>query len=96
MNKIDLIIEAIRLAEYHVKARGWGDDIDLELYTEALAAARDLQALKPVAHMYPSTLKDFEHGEKADYAFSIEMGNMKTGEETIPLYALYALDEVTK
>jgi hypothetical protein len=26
MNKIDLIIEAIRLAEYHVKARGWGDD----------------------------------------------------------------------
>jgi hypothetical protein len=49
MNKIDLIIEAIRLAEYHVKARGWGDDIDLELYTEALAAARDLRELKPVA-----------------------------------------------
>ena len=51
MNKIDLIIEAIRLAEYHVKAKGWGDDIDLEIYTEALAAARDLQALKPVAYM---------------------------------------------
>jgi hypothetical protein len=43
MNKIDLIIEAIRLAEYHVKAKGWGDDIDLELYTEALAAARELK-----------------------------------------------------
>ncbi len=43
MDKIDLIIEAIRLAEYHVKARGWGDDIDLELYTEALAAARELK-----------------------------------------------------
>ena len=49
MNKIDLIIEAIRLAEYHVKAKGWGDDVDLELYTEALAAARELRALKPVA-----------------------------------------------
>ncbi len=43
MDKIDLIIEAIRLAEYHVKARCWGDDIDLELYTEALAAARELK-----------------------------------------------------
>ena len=49
MNKIDLIIEAIRLAEYNVKVRGWGDDIDLELYTEALVAALELQALKPVA-----------------------------------------------
>ena len=43
---------------------------------------------EPVAHMYPSTLKDFEHGEKADYAYSIEMGNMKTGETTVPLYTL--------
>jgi len=39
MNKIDVIIEAIRLAEYHVKAKGWGDNIDLELYTEALERA---------------------------------------------------------
>jgi hypothetical protein len=46
---------------------------------------------EPVAWMYPSTLKDFEHGEKADYAYSIQMGNMKTGEETVPLYEL---DEV--
>lgn len=51
MNRLDLIIEAIRLAEYHVKAKGWGDDIDLELYTEALAAARELKALKPVGYM---------------------------------------------
>ena len=48
MNKIDLIIEAIRLAEYHVKAKGWGDDVDLELYTEALAAARELKAFREV------------------------------------------------
>lgn len=41
---------------------------------------------EPVAHMYPSTLKDFEYGEKADYAYSIEMGNIKTGEKTVPLY----------
>jgi len=46
MNKIDLIIEAIRLAEYHVKAKGWGDDVDLELYTDALAAAREIKELK--------------------------------------------------
>ena len=46
---------------------------------------------EPAAWMYPSTLKDFEHGEKADYAYSIQMGNMKTGEETVPLYEL---DEV--
>ena len=51
MNRLDLIIEAIRLAEYHVKAKSWGDDIDLELYTEALAAARELKALKPVGYM---------------------------------------------
>ena len=51
MDKIDLIIEAIRLAEYHVIAKDWGDDIDLELYKEALAAARELKALKPVAWM---------------------------------------------
>jgi hypothetical protein len=51
MNKIDLIIEAIRLAEYHVKAKGWGDDVDLELYTEALTSARELRELKPVGYM---------------------------------------------
>ncbi|MFY8182603.1 MAG: hypothetical protein ACOVKL_00140, partial [Polynucleobacter sp.] len=61
---------------------------------EALVAARELKALEPAAHMYPSTLRDFEHGEKADYAYSIEMGNLKTGEETVPLYALHL--EVTK
>lgn len=49
MKRLDLIIEAIRLAEYHVKAKGWGDDVDLELYTEALAAARELRELEPVA-----------------------------------------------
>ena len=54
----------------------------------ALEAALAQLEQEPVAHMYPSTLKDFEHGEKADYAYSIEMGNMKTGETTVPLYTL--------
>jgi hypothetical protein len=81
MNKIDLIIEAIRLAEYHVKARGWGDDIDLELYTEALAAARELRELKPVA--YVGGLNEFDA--------------MRLKSEGFHMYTpLYALDEVTK
>jgi hypothetical protein len=86
MNKLDLIIDALDVSESL-----FYDQTKLQ---EALLAARELKALEPVAHMYPSTLKDFEHGEKADYAFSIEMGNMKTGEETVPLYALDL--EVTK
>ena len=85
MNKIDLIIDALDVSESL-----FYDQTKLQ---EALQAARELKALEPVAHMYPSTLKDFEHGEKADYAYSIEMGNMVTGEETVPLYKL---DEVTK
>ena len=81
MNKIDLIIEAIRLAEYHVKARGWGDDIDLELYTEALAAARELQALQPVA---------FIENHKAGQNLSWSQDDLPYAKAT----PLYALDEV--
>ncbi len=81
MNKIDLIIEAIRLAEYNVKARGWGDDIDLELYTEALAAARELKALKPVGY-----------GFKGLNDQIMDCTTNKDVEYCIPLYAL----EVTK
>lgn len=44
MNKIDLIIDALESA-YEDKA-GWCDKVD-----EALYAARELQALKPVAYM---------------------------------------------
>jgi len=88
MNRLDLIIDALELARNEIHDPTlWTDKVD-----EALAAARELKALEPVAHMYPSTLKDFEHGEKADYAFSIEMGNMKTGEETVPLYALEVME----
>ena len=81
MNKIDLIIEAIRLAEYHVKAKGWGDDIDLELYTEALAAARELKALEPVAWML--------YGANCYLRIPHDVS---CGHYT----PLYALDEVTK
>ena len=90
MNKIDLIIDALEQADRMRRKQGYTE----EYLQEGLAAARELRELKPVAHMYPSTLKDFEHGEKADYAYSIEMGNLKTGEETVPLYALDL--EVTK
>jgi hypothetical protein len=44
MKQIDLIIDALSVAESSV----WSDKI-----TEALAAARELQALKPVAWMLP-------------------------------------------
>jgi hypothetical protein len=84
MNKIDLIIEAIRLAEYHVKARGWGDDIDLELYTEALAAARELKALKPVAWQNLHLPDEFYDAELLDPSWYSHYR------------PLYALDEVTK
>lgn len=81
MNKIDLIIEAIRLAEYHVIAKDWGDDIDLELYTEALAAARELRELKPVA---------FIENHKAGQNLSWSQDDLPYAKAT----PLYALDEV--
>jgi len=78
MKKIDLIIDALLVAESSV----WSAKI-----AEALEAARELKALKPVAWMvrdvvdglrYPSSLKNPE-------------GSIKG--ESQPLYAL---DEVTK
>ena len=86
MNKIDLIIEAIRLAEYHVKAKGWGDDIDLELYTEALAAARELKALEPVAWITKGGEGELWWYQSVD----------ENGDNNPKDVALYALDEVTK
>jgi len=78
MKRIDLIIDALLVAESSV----WSAKI-----AEALEAARELKALKPVAWMvrdvvdglrYPSSLKNPE-------------GSIKG--ESQPLYAL---DEVTK
>jgi hypothetical protein len=46
--------------------------------------AKPEQEPEPAAWMYPSTLKDFEHGEKADYAYSIQVGC--PDEKSVPLY----------
>ena len=74
MNKIDLIIEFCEsMANMHVKGS-----------VHALAAARELQALKPIA------VKN-----KAASAF-MEFSSIESWESTIPSSAtlLYALDEV--
>jgi hypothetical protein len=46
MNKIDLIIDAI---QFGYDSLEWGDIDKVEMFKEALAAARELKALKPVA-----------------------------------------------
>jgi hypothetical protein len=72
MNKIDLIIDALSVAQNSV----WS-----ALNQEALAAARELQALKPVA--YVGGLNEFDA--------------MRLKSEGFHMYTpLYALDEVTK
>jgi hypothetical protein len=86
MNRIDLIIEAIRLAEYHVKAKGWGDDIDLDLYTEALAAARELKALQPVAWV----------GRRITSEGRVLDGFLTCDSDEYGAIPVYILDEVTK
>jgi hypothetical protein len=48
MNKIDLIIDALQLACHETYGLAASD-----CYTQALAAARELKALKPVAWMLP-------------------------------------------
>ena len=75
MNKIDLIIDALSVAESSV----WSDKI-----AEALAAARELQALKPVAVR-----------NKSASAY-MEFSSIESWESGIPSSAtlLYALDEV--
>jgi hypothetical protein len=77
MNKIDLIIDNIMYAKI-LKESAHQD----ELLEEALAAARELQALKPVAWMLP---------EYGDVLSASEADG--TGIYNVPLYAL---DEVTK
>ena len=78
MNKIDLIIDALESA-YEDKA-GWCDKVN-----EALYAARELQALTPVAWL----TVDGHETTSAKVVISISMQKQING---IPLYAL----EVTK
>jgi len=72
-SKIDLIIDALSVAQNSV----WS-----ALNQEALAAARELKALKPVAWMMP------EYGDVISAS--------ETDGEGIYTIPLYALDEVTK
>jgi hypothetical protein len=76
MNRLDLIIDALENAVHNVA----GDDTE-EKCIEALAAARELRELKPVAWMLP---------EYGDVLSASETDG--TGIYNIPLYAL----EVTK
>jgi len=86
MNKIDLIIDALECAsarenmDLEVKARYEIEDIDL--ITKALAAARELKALKPVA---------FIENHKAGQNLSWSQDDLPYAKAT----KLYAL-EVTK
>jgi len=83
MNKIDLIIDALESA-YEDKA-GWCDKVN-----EALYAARELKALKPVAFcsLTPNGMIGYFDGKP-----KIMVGKVGNDCHTTPLYAL---DEVTK
>jgi hypothetical protein len=80
MSKIDLIIDALELACHETYGLAASD-----CYTQALAAARELKALKPVAW-----------GAKSIYGGFEGLSFDKQPRFNTPLYALYALDEVTK
>lgn len=74
MKRINLIIDALQKAK-----DGWQC---FDEYEKALAAARELKALKPVAWMLP------EYGDVISAS--------ETDGEGIYTIPLYALDEVTK
>jgi hypothetical protein len=78
MNKIDLIIDALEISHTVEMSAS-----DRRLCTEALAAARELKALKPMAWMDKEDCGDMRFT-------SVE----PTYENN--LIRLYALDEVTK
>ena len=83
MNKIDLIIDALE------NCKGL-TQIDRAHLKKALAAARELKALKPVAWI----TNNYEQDRSAT-TFDVEMANRwrNKGWRIAPLYAL---DEVTK
>jgi len=81
MNRIDLIIDALENAVHNFA----GDDTESKCIA-ALAAARELQALQPVAAIH-----SFVGG--GNYIFYLTTSKEKKHENDI---LLYALDEVTK
>jgi len=88
MNKIDLIIDALDKVINACKLYNRQDggavylEEELEASIKALAAARELKALQPVAWMLP------EYGDVISAS--------ETDGEGIYTIPLYALDEVTK
>jgi hypothetical protein len=78
MNKIDLIIDA--LESYFCLDDS--NQFTMDKAYAALAAARELKALKPVAWRYKGNFHDFDPSEWASPEFVVT--------------PLYALDEVTK
>ena len=82
MNKIDLIIDALELARNEIHDPTlWTDKVD-----KALAAARELRELKPVAWL---TRRSVDGGRVLDGFETCDFDDYGA----IPLYAL---DEVTK
>ena len=78
MNRLDLIIDALEQADRMRRKQGCTE----EYLQEALAAARELKALKPVAIRNPT-----------NGIIEVQWG----ASESVPLgRKLYALDEVTK
>jgi hypothetical protein len=77
MNRLDIIIDVLEIAANEVESAYVASHID-----EALAAARELKALKPVAWI----------GDKPFSITRYETVAVKAGFST----PLYALDEVTK
>ena len=81
MNKIDLIIDYLdNIGEITFAHQGWAG---IERLNEALAAARELRELQPVAWLSQGG----EASRSANYFKEMGFTN---------LIALYALDEVTK
>jgi hypothetical protein len=84
MNKIDLIVEALKYA------KDCGNLRETEVIDNALTAARELQKLKPVAFcaLTPNGMMGYFDGKPM-----IMVGKIGNDCHTTPLYAL---DEVTK
>jgi hypothetical protein len=66
MNKIDIIIDVLEIAANEVESAYVASHID-----EALIAARELKALKPVAWMYKGNFHDFDPSEWASPEFVV-------------------------
>ena len=98
MSKIDLITDALEIWQKMCLDNGRASS-ELGIATKAFAAARELQALKPVAYEHrkidkqsPKTIIQFTIGSKNPLA---EHTLSKT-RYALTTTALYALDEVTK